>query len=267
MLRAARFGTKFLIGILIALVLAVAGLAVTASPHWIQAPIAEAVIATESPFSVCIPGSTFSVCESGGQQERCQVQIAGQPLTVTVFYANNSKQEIVGCQSFYQSRSLQCSAGFDYAGAQLLPSVAMFSSLGLSQPQLQSLRTRYWLAQWTEPQWFRLTTGLSVTAALLTALAIGLSHQKNLYSPSERLHQRWHSWLVPVAGCSLLATARRAVDSGSPRNLWPTVQASPRIDGYSERHGCIWVFLVFCPVELALPGACRLTLAFIHGRV
>jgi len=178
MLRAARFGTNFLIGVLIALVLAVVGLAVTASPNWIQVPIAEAVIASESPFLVRIPGSAFSACESSGQQERCQVQIAGQPLTVTVFYANNSKDEITGCQSFYQSRSLRCSAGFNYAGAQLLPSVAIFSSLGLSQPQLQSLRTRYWLAQWTEPQWFRLTTGLSVAAALLTALAIGLSRQK-----------------------------------------------------------------------------------------
>jgi hypothetical protein len=178
MLRAARFVTKFFIGVLIALVLTVLGLAVTASPNWIQVPIPEVVIAAESPFSVRIPNSALSYCESGGQQERCQVQIAGQPLTVTALYANNSKQDIAGCQSFYQSRSLRCSAGFDYAGAQLLPSVAIFSSLGLSQPQLQSLRTRYWLAQWTEPQWFRLTTGLSVAAALLTALAIGLSHQK-----------------------------------------------------------------------------------------
>jgi len=94
MLRAAHLLTKFLIGVLVALVLAVVGLAVTASRNWIEAPITEVVIASNSPLPVRIPGSALSACESSRRQDRCQVQIAGQPLTVAVFYRNNSRQEI-----------------------------------------------------------------------------------------------------------------------------------------------------------------------------
>lgn len=177
MLGAARFVTKFLIGVLLTLMLAVVGLAVAASPNWIQTPIAGAVIAANGPSPIYVSSQKFS-CTTASQQDRCQVEIVGQPLTMTVFYAGNSRTEITGCQSSYQSRSLGCSAGFDYAGAQLLPFVAIFSSMGLSQPQLQALRSHYWLAQWTEPRWFQVTTGLSILAALLTALTISLSRQK-----------------------------------------------------------------------------------------
>jgi hypothetical protein len=177
MLRTARFVTKFLIGVLLTLILAVVGLAVAASPNWIQTPIAGAVIAANGPSPIYVSSQKFS-CTTASQQDRCQVEIADQPLTMTVFYANNSNREIRGCQSSYRSRFLRCSAGYVEAGAQLLPSVTIFSSLGLSQPQLQALRSQYWLAQWHEPRWFQVTTGLSIAAALLTALAIALSRQK-----------------------------------------------------------------------------------------
>lgn len=178
MLRVARFVTNFLIGVVLTLMLAMVVLAVSASPNWIQTPIAGAVIAANGPSPIYVSSQKFS-CTTASQQDRCQVEIADQPLMMTVFYASNSRTEITGCQSSYQSRFLRCSAGFDYAGAQLLPSVSIFSSMGLSQSQLQALRSHYWLAQWREPQWFQVTTGLSIAAALLTALTISLSRQKS----------------------------------------------------------------------------------------
>jgi hypothetical protein len=164
-----------MLGLAIALSVGVLVMMLTVAPAMLEGGIARAYI-HQRPDGVAIPGQAFR-CTLTETEDRCQATLQGQPLRITVQYPDARRETFatdVTCIATYSGNTVPCSVRYDFATGSL-PIAQIDDTLGWSDSDFRGLRRRYRAAQFTEPQWFRLTNGIILLLGLAIALLVWTS--------------------------------------------------------------------------------------------
>lgn len=134
MLKLTRFAPFCVLISLVILVLLL-GLALSArSPRTISGPMAGMTIKHGADYTN-ISGHDLAcpALQAGSLDIQCTATVAGQPLTLTVSYANANRQSLTQCRARYGPTPIRCQA--TYVMSSPLPVAVIEDSLGLQAAQ------------------------------------------------------------------------------------------------------------------------------------
>lgn len=172
MRRAVLFLSRFVLGIWIVLVIAFLSLLLSNAPSVPDtAPFASVSIKTKASSIIYLPNRIFT-CTETEQQFQCQTTIQNLLLDLSLTKTSNYKYSFSNCRAFYNEQSIGCrEIGQTYAP--ILSGSYEITDLGLSPPQLQEVKQKYWgintLMQLGEIGLMRIGTGLSLAAGISAA--------------------------------------------------------------------------------------------------
>lgn len=126
---------------------------------------------------------------AGSLDVQCTASIAGQPLVVSVSYANANRQSLGPCRARYGSTPVACQA--TYVMSRLpLPLAVIEDTLGLDSSQWASQERQQRLANVDEYRWLQLLTGCAVLVAVNAALVIWQTLTTR-YRPAPQVRRGW----------------------------------------------------------------------------
>lgn len=171
------FGSRFALGIVLALTIGLAVLLISTAPLRVESGIAWVYLRQFDQGYVRFSGHEL-VCNRQPNQDQCTIEIADRPLMMSVIYKNGAKREMwdyenVRCEATYADQPVSCQVTYDYATHQL-PILDITDDFGLSKTQFQALQSKEPLAKLYDADLFRLVMLLSIGSGIFTTTTVGL---------------------------------------------------------------------------------------------